>query len=95
MSKHIDHYVRAMDNVDSVHEWQAQEGETDAAMLATAILAQTEATLALVKAQREANRQAALANRIAAFSSTFPDSLLSTGEWDDILADIREGLGLD
>jgi len=43
---------------EGVHEWQADEGSTDATNIAAAIDAQTEATLALAYEQRTANLMA-------------------------------------
>jgi hypothetical protein len=40
---------------EGVHEWQSQEGETDATVLAAILDAQVEATLALAYEQRTAN----------------------------------------
>lgn len=49
------HAEDATQLLDTLHEWQAEEGETDTSMLTVVLEAQVEATLALVAQQRIAN----------------------------------------
>lgn len=55
MTDRIDHAAAARRHVEWAHEWQGDEGSTDATNIATVLLAQTHATLALVEQQRIAN----------------------------------------
>lgn len=55
MTDRIDHAEKARTELDFLHEWMAEEGQTDATQLASAIEAQVHATLALVEQQRIAN----------------------------------------
>lgn len=50
-----DHAAVSTFRTEGLHEWQSGEGETDATCIATAIDANTEATLALAFEQRTAN----------------------------------------
>ena len=65
MSERIDHAANSRRAIDTVHDWQGREGETDAAMLAEVGIAQAEATLALVEQQKVANLIALDTNRHA------------------------------
>jgi len=49
------HVATAKFRQEGVHEWQSEQGITDATLIAAALDAQTEATLALVYEQRTAN----------------------------------------
>jgi len=49
------HIPMAKFRQEGIHEWQAQEGQTDATLICAALDAQTEATLALAYEQRTAN----------------------------------------
>ena len=49
------HFATAKFRQEGVHDWQSEEGSTDATNLAAALDAQTEATLALAYEQRTAN----------------------------------------
>lgn len=60
------HARDAESTVDFVNEWMGDEGWTDATMLATVVVAHTQATLALAYEQRTANL-------IAAVTATFAD----------------------
>lgn len=55
MADRIDHAAEASKHIDGVHDWQSDEGITDATLIASALIAQAEATLALVEQQRIAN----------------------------------------
>lgn len=50
-----DHAAVSKFRTEGVHEWQGEEGATDATCIAMAIDANTEATLALAFEQRTAN----------------------------------------
>lgn len=50
-----DHAAVSKFRTEGLHEWQAEEGQTDATCIAVAIDANTEATLALAFEQRTAN----------------------------------------
>lgn len=52
------HIATAKFRQEGVHEWQSEEGITDATNLAAVLDAQTEATLALAYEQRTANLMA-------------------------------------
>lgn len=58
-----DHIKTALATLESVHHWQAEEGQTDATLVAAAIDAQVHVTLALVDEQQKMN---ALLEKIAA-----------------------------
>lgn len=79
------HIATAKFRQEGVHEWQSQEGETDATCLAAAMDAQTEATLALAYEQKTANLLAMQANWIAE----------GVGPSHTLEAKIRERLDLD
>lgn len=49
------HVATARFRQEGVHEWQSEQGITDATLIAAALDAQTEATLALAYEQRTAN----------------------------------------
>lgn len=49
------HIAMAKFRQEGVHDWQSDEGMTDATLIATALDAQAEATLALAFEQRTAN----------------------------------------
>jgi len=78
------HVAAAKFRQEGVHEWQSSEGYTDATNLATALDAQTEATLALAYEQRTANL-------IALFGEGFAGSDLN---YSYLNKQIRERLGL-
>lgn len=66
-------YVTEADlSTQVLHDWMEREGETDATMLATALGAQTQATLALAYEQRTANIIAYATARFADGSAMFP-----------------------
>lgn len=75
-------------------DWISQEGQTDAAMVTTAIFAQTEATLALAEQQRTANLIAllALSDQEATDLSAIAGITINT--WDAIRRRVAEGLGI-
>jgi len=65
------HVATAKFRQEGVHEWQAEEGSTDATNIAAALDAQTEATLALAYEQRTANLIAAFGNMMDGEIDTF------------------------
>ena len=69
MSDRIDHAAEARQHIDWTHDWQGLEGDTPETNLAYALIAQAEATLALVEQQRVANL-IALANGDTHLSTT-------------------------
>lgn len=72
--------------LEGVHDQQCDEGLTDAAMLAAAIDAQVQATLALAYEQRTAN--------LIALSVARQPSVLND-LWEHLMEDIATRLGLD
>jgi hypothetical protein len=55
VSARIDHAEKARMELDFLHEWMSEEGQTDATQLASVLEAQVHATLALADEQRIAN----------------------------------------
>lgn len=90
-TKRIDAVAEARKHIEGAHEQQVRDGEYGHSVRDNAILAQAEATLALVEQQR-------LANLIALWMG--PDyaveALEASGEisYDRVRDAIREGLGL-
>ncbi|MFS0715512.1 hypothetical protein ABC337_04800 [Arthrobacter sp. 1P04PC] len=62
------HVAMAKFRQEGLHEWQSQEGETEASILVEAIDGQIEATLALTYEQRTANLIAYQANVEASYA---------------------------
>lgn len=90
MSDRIDHAAEARKHIDWAHEQQSQEGDMGNVPRDNALLAQAEATLALVEQQR-------IANLIAMYSGPddFAIGLARAGVDFAALPDrIAEGLGL-
>jgi len=58
MTDRIDPAAEARKHIGWTHDWQEREGDTGEAGLATAMIAQAEATLALVEQQRVTNLMA-------------------------------------
>ena len=89
MTDQVDHYSEALAAVDQAanaggpEEWESYTR-----------LAQLNATLALVDAQREANRIALLNAKIAMLTPTVPDSALPPEEWDALIDGLGKELGL-
>ena len=86
-----DHTAVALELIDSLHEWQEREGETDMTMLTAAIEALTHASIA-------AANQQWIANLIASLEMGFPDELFDADKRQVRIAStlnvIREGLGI-
>lgn len=96
MTDRIDHAAAARRHVEWAHEWQGDEGSTDATNIATVLLAQTHATLALVEQQRIANLIALTQETFAAHEArealgTFATAKL--GEQIGLRPDIAAALG--
>lgn len=77
MSERIDHGQEARKHIGWAHDWQGREGDTEATGIATALIAQAEATLhqadatlALVEQQRLANLIAIATQPIASPTGT-------------------------
>lgn len=64
-SPKTNHAETARGLLDSVHDWQGQEGQTDATMIAVALEAQTVATFALEAQTARLADEARTANLIA------------------------------
>lgn len=96
-----DHKAEAVKLMNSIHDWQADEGMTDATMLAVALEANMNATLTLVEATEKVAEQARIANLIAYAGHRLdhPNAVdVRTAPLMKILAgldlEIRVGLGL-
>ncbi len=95
MSARIDHAEKARTELDFVHEWMAEEGQTDATQLASALEAQVHATLALVEQQRIANMQTERSVLLAQAAGRDDLTAASMLERAEALGrQIREGLAL-
>ena len=81
------HFATAKFRQEGVHDWQSEEGSTDATNLAAALDAQTEATLALAYEQRTANL-------IALYSAADLANAIERAQWDQALSQITERLDL-
>lgn len=86
------HVAMAKFRQEGVHEWQGEEGSTDATNLAAILDAQVEATLALAYEQRTANL-------IALWNMDEPSALgLNNAgamrDWDGVAKRVVERLGL-
>lgn len=80
--------------LEGVHDWQSEEGATDATNLAAALDAQATATLALAYEQRTANLIALYnmtESNCEGLSTTAP---MSRANWDAAAKQIKERLGL-
>jgi hypothetical protein len=86
MTERIDHAAEALRNINGLHDYQSEEGMSDASMLTVAIEAQAHATLALVEQQR-------IANRIALAVAIREDTVLG-GSATDLSDWLHEGNGV-
>lgn len=99
-AERIDHAARALVEYDAALEVMESEGITDGTVVASAVLAQVHATLALVEQQRIANLIALTRlsdddMRIGAEDALFePDPTLGHGKPWRVRPGIREALGL-
>jgi len=95
MSAAEDHAMNARQHIEWAHEQQASDGEYEHSVRDMALLAQAEATLALVEEQRTANLIAAF-ERDAVQPPT--DTHLANGTrqawWNGVSDQITERLGL-
>ena len=81
------HVAMAKFRQEGVHEWQAEEGSTDATNLAATLDAQVEATLALAYEQRTANL-------IALYADANNGAVTSGVDYGKLADQIKERLGL-
>jgi hypothetical protein len=86
MTERTDHAAEALRNINGLHDYQSEEGISDASMLTVAIEAQAHATLALVEQQR-------IANRIALAVAIREDTVLG-GSATDLSDWLHEGNGV-
>lgn len=102
MTDRIDHAAEAQRHINWAHEQQEQEGDMGNVPRDNALLAQAEATLALVEQQRIANllAMAAMPHLSAVLAEAASRALVvfeNEHEWKPtaiIRPEIREGLGL-
>lgn len=98
MTERIDHAAEAKKHIDWAHEQQKVEGEFDFTVRDNALIAQAEATLALVEQQRIANILAIACADVGEVPLAFRDlarrGLVKAGREGNPRDDIREGLGL-
>lgn len=85
------HVATAKFRQEGVHDWQADEGSTDATNIAAALDAQAEATLALVYEQRTANLIAVFGNMMDGEVDTFLGERIDGYE---LAKQIQERMGL-
>lgn len=78
--------------LEGVHDWQSQEGSTDATEVAAALDAQAVATLALAHEQRTANLIAYQANVERSYHQTLTRA--RSGQANELNRQIIERLGL-
>lgn len=91
-AERIDHVAEARRHIEWAHEQQAEEGRYDHTVRDNALLANAEATLALVEQQRVANLIRLADAARAEYNTTFEES---TGKFFlGLNRQIREGLGL-
>ena len=99
MSERIDHAARARIERDALNDVLADEGITDASIVATAILVQVHATLALAEQQRIANLIALWSINDTSFSTAAFDALGSVPTtWNgraELHPHIKEALGIE
>ena len=88
------HIATAKFRQEGVHEWQSEEGLTDATNIAAALDAQTEATLALAYEQRTANLIALYDMTEANCVGMSTAAPMSRENWDSIAQQIKERLDL-
>jgi hypothetical protein len=87
------HVGNARLRLSGVHEWQCEEGSTDATNIAAALDAQIQATLALAYEQRTANLIALWSNP----ESTIREITwgINEGHLGRLLQEIQQRLGVD
>lgn len=88
------HISMAKFRQEGVHEWQSQEGDTDATNIAAVLDAQTEATLAVAYEQRTANLIALYSMDDGPVRGMVSNGGMNAENWDDVAKQIVERLGL-
>ena len=83
MTERVDHAANSRRAIDTVHDWQGREGETDATMLAEVGIAQAEATLALVEQPKVANLTALLKETFASHQALEALSDIATARFGE------------
>lgn len=101
MTTTIDHVAESNSIMDSVHDWQGEEGSTDATLTAAALDALRHATLALVEQQSRTADAAEVANLIAWKQLHTPREVDERGLFndlpvirDDLTNEIETAMGL-
>ena len=98
MSERIDHAARARIEYDATNDVLGDEGITDGTIVASAILVQVHATLALVEQQRIANLIALWSVNDTSFCAAAFDALGSVpADWGgkaELYPHIKEALGI-
>ncbi|WP_454301113.1 hypothetical protein [Salana multivorans] len=94
MTDRIDHAARARLKIEAAQDQQARDGEFDWTVRDEALLAQAEATLALVEQLRLANLVAIAHGTDGALSTALRDLAYLTLGDDGINPDIAAALGL-
>ena len=92
MSERINHAARARIERDALNDVLSDEGITDASIVATAILVQVHATLALVEQQRIANLIALHRHEVKYDIGSW-SRLYDEGE--ELRPEIKEALGIE
>ena len=98
MTDRIDHAAEARQHIDWAHEEQSVEGSWEYSVRDYALIAQAEATLALVEQQRIANLVALTKNTFAAHEAREALSTFATakfGEQIGLRPDIAAALGIE
>ena len=99
MNERINHAARARIERDALNDVLADEGITDASIVATAILVQVHATLALAEQQRIANLIALWSVNDTSYGATAFEALGSmSAEWGgraELYPHIKEALGIE
>ena len=98
MTDRIDHAAEARKHIDWAHDWQEREGDTEEAGLATAVLAQAHATLALVEQARIANLVGLLKDTFASHQALEALSDVATAQSGQLISlrpDIAAALGIE
>lgn len=95
MSENIDHAAEAQKRIDWAHEQQGDEGQFDYSVRDNAILAQANATLALVEQQRIANLIAlGQFTVVPGQMPTFRHVVFDMENGEGLSPEIRKALGL-
>jgi len=97
----IDHAEKARTELDFLHEWMSEEGQTDATQIASVLEAQVHATLALEEQQRLSNlisvamwNSRALVEGARHVDDEPVDLQTEIARVDAIFAEVKTGLGI-